>query len=206
MSESGHTDATGPVPFAEPTPMGLICLAVACAALFPAAFGSSLTPVGLRTASMFCLLFGAGGQFLAGMLSLANRNLFGGTLFTAFAFNWVMNWWTFQQLAAGVVPDHGVVTAVDGCFLVIFVAMTYGFGFASKLLFFFLLDIDLIYVCRLVDALTGTQALVLPLAVFLVGLAALSLWIAFALLLNPVSGRELFPMGGPMYAPRRPSA
>jgi len=32
---------------AEPTPLGLICLAIGCAALTPIAFGASLTPAGL---------------------------------------------------------------------------------------------------------------------------------------------------------------
>ncbi len=204
MSEPGYA-APVQTTFAEPTPMGLICLAIGCAALTPIAFGASLTPSGLRTAGMFCLFFGAGGQFLAGVMSLANRNLFGGTLFTAFAFNWLMNWWALGQLAAGVVPDAGVVAAVDAAFLLIFVAMTYGFGFFSKLLFVFLLDIDLIYVCRLGNALAHTQALALPLALFTIGLGLISLWIAFAMLLNPVAGRVLFPLGGPMYAPRRPA-
>ncbi len=55
------------------------------------AFGASLTPAGLRTAAVFCLLFGAGGQLLAGLGNLLNKNLYGGTLFTSFAFNWVIN-------------------------------------------------------------------------------------------------------------------
>jgi hypothetical protein len=185
--------------------MGLICLAIACAALVPISFGSSLTPAGLRTASMFCLFFGAGGQFLAGMMSLANRNLFGGTLFTAFAFNWLMNWWGLQQLASGVVPDHAVITSVDVAFLVIFVAMTYGFGFFSKLLFVFLLDIDLLYVGRLANAFGGTSAFAVPIAILLIGLGAISLWIAFAMLLNPVAGRVLFPLGGPLFTRRQPA-
>ncbi len=204
MSEAGHASAPAGTMFAEPTPLGLICLAVGCAALVPIAFGASLTPAGLRTAAMFCLFFGAGGQFLAGVLSLAKGNLFGGTLFTAFAFNWLMNWWVLQQLAAGVAPDHAVITAVDAAFLVIFIAMTYGFGFFSKLLFVFLLDIDLLYACRLANALGGTRAFAIPIALATVALAVISLWIAFAMLLNPVSGRVLFPLGGPLYSPRRP--
>ena len=203
MSES-HA-AIKPV-FAEPTPMGLICLAIGCAALVPFAFGASLTPEGLRTAAMFCLFFGAGGQMLAGLLSLANHNLYGGTLFTAFAFNWLMNWWVLEQLARGVQPDHAVILAVDATFLVIFIAMTYGFGFYSKLLFLFLLDIVLLYAFRLANALLGTQAFVLPIALATLALAAISLWIAFAMLLNPVAGRALFPLGGPMFAPRKPAA
>jgi hypothetical protein len=203
MTDAGHGGAAKPV-FADPTAMGLLSLAIGCAALLPIAFGASLTPAALKTAAMFCLFFGAGGQLLAGVMSLANHNLFGGTLFTTFAFNWLVNWWALQQLAAGVVPDHAVVLAVDATFLVIFVAMAYGFGFFSKLLFFFLLDIVAIYVFRLANGLSHTQLFALPIALTTLLLAAISLWIAFALLLNPVAGRALFPLGGPMWSPRTP--
>ncbi len=186
-------------PFAEPSPMGLICLAIGCAALVPMAFGFGLSPTALRTAAMYCLFFGAGGQFLAGIMSLANHNLFGGTLFTAFAFNWLMNWWALGQLAQGTVPDHAVVTAVDAAFLCIFLAMTYGFGFFSKVLLLFLVDIDLIYAFRLANALLGTTAFAIPIGVAVVLLALLSLWIAFGMLLNPLAGRALFPLGGPAW-------
>jgi len=204
MSDAGHGGAARPV-FADPTAMGLLSLAIACAALLPVAFGVSLTPASLKTAAVFCLCFGAGGQLLAGMLSLANHNLYGGTLFTTFAFNWVINWWALQQLAAGVVPDHAVVLAVDAAFLLIFVGMAYGFGFFSKLLFVFLLDIVLVYAFRLANGLLGTQAFALPIALATAALAAISLWIAFAMLLNPVAGRALFPLGGPMWSPRKPT-
>src|ERR1700678_4064814 len=93
------------LPFAESTPLGLLGLAVGCAALTPVAFGVALTPEALQTAAWFCLLFGGAGQFLAGMMALANKNLLGGTLFTTFAFNWVMNWWALRELAAGRLPD-----------------------------------------------------------------------------------------------------
>jgi len=203
MSDAGHGGAAGPR-FADPTAMGLLSLAIACAALLPIAFGVTLTPAALKTAAMFCLFFGAGGQLLAGVLSLANHNLYGGTLFTTFSFNWLINWWALQQLAAGVVPDHAVVLAVDATFFVIFIAMAYGFGFYSRLLFVFLLDIVLVYVFRLANGLLGTQAFALPIALTTLGLAAISLWIAFAMLLNPVAGRALFPLGGPMWSPRKP--
>ena len=185
--------------FAEATPIGLLCLAIGCAALVPIAFGHSLTPAGLRTAAMYCLLFGAGGQMVAGLLNLANRNLYGGTLFTAFAFNWVLNWWVLESLAKGFVPDAGIVLAAELCFLVIFLVFTYGFGFYSGILFLFLLDIDLLYVGRILKAVTGTRALDLPMALLTVGLAAISLWIAFAMLINPAAGRAIFKLTGPLF-------
>lgn len=199
-------DAHSQVPtvFAEPTPLGLIGLAVGCAALTPIALGLVSTPAALKTAAIFCLLFGAGGQFLAGVMSLANRNLYGGTLFTAFAFNWVMNWWVLNSIAGGLVPDHTIMLSVDICFLAIFTAMTYGFGFFSGLLFIFLLDIDLLYVCKIAAAATGTAAFSLPIALLTIILGGLSLWIAFAMLLNPVAGRQLFRFPGPLFKAAQP--
>jgi succinate-acetate transporter protein len=194
-----------PVPFAEPTPLGLFGLAIGCGALLPIAFGVTMSPEALRTASMFCLLFGAGGQLLAGLMSLANKNTLGGTLFTTFSFNWVMNWWALSGLAEGKVPDAKVVLAVDVTFLVIFVVLTYAFGFFSKLLFAFLLDIDLLYVARIARELTHAPALGLVVALATVVLAGIALWIAFATILNPIAGRAVFALPGPLFTPRPPA-
>jgi len=194
-----------PMIFAEPTPMGLIGLAIGCAALAPIALGLTLTPAALKTAAMLCLLFGGGCQFLAGVMSLANKNLYGGTLFTAFAFNWVMNWWLLTSIAGGVMPDHAVLLSADICFLLIFAAMTYGFGFFSGLLFLFLLVIDLMYLLKIIAGFTGTAALGLPIAALTILLGLLALWIAFALLLNPVAGRRLFWFPGPVFKPSLPT-
>ena len=203
MSDPQNAPATF---FAEPTPMGLIGLAIGCAALAPIALGLTLTPAAFKTAAMFCLLFGGGCQFLAGVMSLANKNLYGGTLFTAFAFNWVMNWWMLTSVAGGVMPDHAVLLSADICFLLIFSAMTYGFGFFSGLLFLFLLVIDLMYAFKVIAGLTGTAALALPIAALTIILGLLALWIAFALLLNPVAGRRLFWFPGPVFKAAPPPA
>jgi succinate-acetate transporter protein len=187
--------------FAESTPLGLLGLAVGCAALTPVAFGVALSPAALHTAAIFCLLFGGGGQLLAGLLALANKNLLGGTLFTTFAFNWVMNWWALGELSQGRVPDGSVTLAVDVCFLVIFVVLTFAFGYFSKVLVLFLADIDVLYALRIVKAVGHVAALGTGIAVCTVLLAAIALWIAFALLVNPSAGRTIFPMAGPMFKP-----
>lgn len=202
MVQLASVSAHGKEVVADPTPMGLLGLAVGCAALVPVAFGRSLSPAGLETAAVFCLLFGAGCQFFAGLLNLVNRNLYGGTLFLTFAFNWIFNWWVLHSLAKGFVADAGVVFATEACFLVIFVLITWGFGHFSSVLFLFLLDIDLIYLFKVAGHLLRTTAFNLPVAFLTIGLAALSLWIAFALLLNPVTGRRIFPLGLPLFTSR----
>lgn len=100
--------------------------------------------------------------------------------------------------------DHSVALAVDAVLLVIFSILTYGFGFFSKLLFLFLLDIDLLYICKLVNGLTGTQALMMPIAFLTAGMGLIALWIAMATLINPVAGRSVFPIAGPLFfAPKK---
>lgn len=195
------------LPFGEPTPLGLLGLAIGCASLVPIAFGwlpkdLAALQMTMRTAAWMCLLFGAGCQFLAGMMSLANKNTLGGTLLTTFSFNWVFNWWVLDQASQGRAVDPQVGLAVDVAFVVIFLVLTYAFGFFSKLLFVFLLDIDLLYVLRIwkhfADPGFG-RALGLGIGVATIMLAAIALYIALALLLNPAAGRVVLPMGGPLF-------
>jgi hypothetical protein len=95
--------------------------------------------------------------------------------------------------------------------LVIFIVFTYGFGFFSKLLFFFLLDIDLLFVARLVKhfvlksaGLAAAAKLDLPIGLFTLGLAVIALWLAFAALINLTAGKQLFKVPGPLFfAPKR---
>ncbi len=192
--------AAAPVnPFAESTPLGLLGLAVGCAALLPIAFGHSLTAAGFRTAAFYCLYFGAGCQFIAGIMALANKNLLGGTLFTTFAFNWLMNYQTLSGYAEGRVPDPGIVLSVDVLFLVIFVVLSYAFGFFSKLLFAFLADIVVLFACRVLKELTHSTAFAMPIALATVVLGLIALYLAFAILVNNAAGRPVFAVPGPLF-------
>ena len=200
MSEPTPAAAPPPV-FAEPTALGLLGLSVGCAALLPVAFGFAVTPAALRTAAMFCLLFGGGGQMIAGLMSLANKNLLGGTMFTTFAFNWIMNWWALAGLSEGKLPDATVILSVDACFLVIFVVLAYAFAFHSKLLFAFLADICALYVFRILRELTHSPAFALPVALATVVLMLIAMWLAFAVLVNGTAGRAVFKIPGPLLTP-----
>ena len=177
-----------------------------CAALLPIAFGQTLTPAAFRTAAIYCLLFGGGCQFLAGIMALTNKNLLGGTLFTTFAFNWIVNWHTLSGLAEGRVPDPHVVLSIDLCFSVIFVVLTFAFGFYSKLLFAFLLDIDVLFGCRILKEVTKSQAFAMPIAIATVVLAAIALYLAFAILMNTAAGRPIFKIPGPLFSATPPAS
>jgi succinate-acetate transporter protein len=213
MQSPASTPAT--LPFGEPTPLGLLGLSIGCGALLPIAFGMipsepARAAAMFSTAAWFCLLFGAGCQFLAGVMSLANKNTLGGTLLTTFSFNWVMNWYALSEASQGRAVDPSVVLSVDLTFLLVFVVLTYAFGFFSKLLFLFLLDIDVLYVLRIArhftapaDGLFGTLSLGIAVATVL--LMVIALYIAFAMLVNPASGRTIFPIAGPMWLPKPPA-
>lgn len=187
--------------YAEPTSLGLFGLAIGCAALLPVAFGvkAAFAPEALKTAALFCLLFGGGCQFLAGLMSFGNKNMLGGTLLTTFSFNWVVNAWALRELSEGRVPSSTVILSVDACFLLIFLVMTFAFGFFSRLLLVFLLDIDALYVLRIARELTHVQALGLPIAGSTVVLMGIALYIAFALVLANASGRAILPIGAPVF-------
>jgi uncharacterized protein len=212
MEAPAHGQTLTPPVFGEPTPLGLLGLSIGCAALVPIAFGMIPKDPGaavmlFKTASWLCLLFGAGCQFLAGIMSLANKNTLGGTLLTTFSFNWVFNWWVLDQLSQGKVPDPSVGLCVDFAFILIFVVLTYAFGFFSKLLFVFLLDIDLLYLLRIARHYVPSAGATLGLGVGLatIALGAISLYIALGILLNGAAGKAILPMGGPMFKAQAPT-
>ncbi|NUP11241.1 MAG: hypothetical protein HOW73_34785 [Polyangiaceae bacterium] len=192
--------------FGNPAPLGLLGLAIACGALVPIALGSSLTPNAFASAAVYALLFGGGCQLLAGLMMFANKNSFGGTVFSCFSFLWAMNGWSFWSLSQGKVPDHAVGLAVEIVLLVIFSALTWGFGHLGKMLFVFLLDIDLLFVFRIIRSVTHTKAMEMPILACTLGLGLIGLWLAFGALLNPIVGRPVFGVGAPLfYAPKKES-
>ena len=185
--------------FADPTALGLFGLAIGCAALLPIAFGikSAMTVDALRTASWMCLLFGGGCQFLAGLMSFANKNMLGGTLLTTFSFNWIMNWWALDGLANGKQASSAIVLSVDICFIVIFLAMTYAFAFFARVLVLFLLDIDAIYILRILREVAHVNV-GLPIAIGTAIRMLLAVYIGISLVLVSASGKSLLPLGPPV--------
>jgi succinate-acetate transporter protein len=206
----GKIELGSPVPkpiFADPAPLGYIGLALGCAAQIPIAFGAALSPIGLRTAAVICLLFGAVCPFIAGIMSFANKNLFGGVLLTLLSFSSLIDSWAIDMLAAGQSLDHNsVILTTDSAMLIVFLVLTYGFGFISKLLVGLLVNIDLLYIIRIINNATGGNALDLPIAILVITLGVLLLWIAFTALINPIAGQQTLPFPGPFfYIHKRPT-
>ncbi|NUM36581.1 MAG: hypothetical protein HUU50_18725 [Candidatus Brocadiae bacterium] len=185
--------------FGNPAPLGLLGLAVSCAALLPVAMGFTITKSALITSGTFVLFFGFACHLLTGLMEFANRNTYGGTIFTAFAFNWLITGLSLFGLAFGFMPDHQVILATEIVLFIIFLFLTYGFGFFSKLLFYFLLDIDFMYVCKIIKSSTGTNLMDWPVAIFTAILGLIGLWLSLAGLINPIAGKEFFKLGKPLF-------
>lgn len=190
--------------FGNPAPLGLMGLTIACFALAPLSFGLKPEPVHLQTMALYALLFGGCCQLLTGLMDFANKNAFGGAVFTLFSFGWMKNALALFLLTRGVVLSHEVDAVIDVVQLVLLVVLTYGFGFFSKTLFVFLLDIDLLYLAKVINFATHSHMMDVPIGVLTVLLGLLSLWIALASLINPVAGRAIFPETTPLFrAPKK---
>ena len=189
--------------FGNPAPLGLFGLAISCGALTPIAFGVGLNQKGFITAAVFAIFFGGFCQLFTGLMDFANKNTYGGTIFTAFAFNWFITGGAMIAGAFGFVPEHSVIVATEIVMFIVFIFLTYGFGFFSKLLFLFLLDIDLLYVCKIAKAFLHVEYFDIPIAIFTLALGIIGLWLTLAGLMNPIIGKALFPVGGPMFFSKR---
>lgn len=185
--------------FGNPAPLGLLGLAVSCAALLPVAMGFAITKSAFITSGVFVLFFGFCCHLLTGLMEFSNRNTYGGTIFTAFAFNWLITGLSFIGVAFGFIPDHTVILVTEIVLLVVFLFLTYGFGFFSKLLFYFLLDIDFLYLCKIIKSSTGTTIVDWPIVIFTAMLGLIGLWLSLAGLINPISGKEFFKLGKPLF-------
>ncbi len=186
-------------PFATPAPLGLLGLAIGCAALTPIAFGYGLTAEGLKPAAILALMFGAGCQFLAGFMEMRNGNGFGGVIFTLFSFLWVFNAAELWLAASGFFIAHSIKIALEVAVLIILIPLTFGFGYFSKLMFWFLVNIDVLFICKIVAAVLHTQALQYPIAILTVSLGLIAIWIALATIINPLVGRQVFRVAGPLF-------
>lgn len=191
--------------FGNPAPLGLLGLAVSCAALTPITFGYGITPEGklnpavFATVATFVLFFGFCTHLLTGLMDYANKNVYGGTIFTTFSFNWMITALSLYGVAFHWHLDHKIILATEIILLAVFIFLTYGFGFFSKGLFFFLLDIDLMYIFKLLFGFTGNKIFALPIAITTVLLGLIGLWLALAGLMNPLTGKEMFKVGRPFF-------
>lgn len=190
--------------FGNPAPLGLLGLAIASFAVVPLCFGYGADRNGLITIGLHALLFGGGCQFVTGLMDFANKNAFGGAIFTTFSFMWIKNGVELILAANGIAASHSIGFVLDVLLLGVFLVLSYGFGFFGGTLFAFLVTIDLIYVVKIVNHVTHSHMMDPALGLLTALLGLIALWLAFAALINPVAGRRIFPDLPPVFqAPPR---
>ena len=132
-------------------------------------------------------------------MEMRNGNGFGGIIFTLFSFLWVFNAVELYLAASGMIMSHGIKIALEITLLLILVPLTFGFGYFSKLMFWFLVDIDLLFLCKILAVVFHTKIFTYPIAVFTILLGLIAIWIALATVINPLAGRQVFRVAGPLF-------
>ena len=187
------------VAVADPTPLGLMGLAVVTMVASAAKLGIVSNVAWVLPWALFC---GAGAQVVAGVLDYLHKNIFGGTVFCAFGFFWFgvgMSWMIKagafgEGLAAGVDP-----LAIGIAFFAYFlfaVAATIAASSANLFLFVDMVLIDILLLGLSLDAWgIGGHAPHLIAAYAEVAISLLSMYGAGAALLNGFYGRAFWPLG-----------
>lgn len=197
-----HTERMG-----NPTPIGLIGLALGCAVLAPQQLG--LTN-GADAAIWIWMLLGAGAlQVYAGVIDLINRNVLGATAFTVYGTLWIASAWF--RAHDGTAGDPLVLAYVNFTFMLISAVILIGFMTVSLNLTIVLVEFVTIFAVEVLA--TAFPALNLPVhnivGTLLIMAAFQVLWAAAGGIINGLLGREIFWQGTPPLRPphaREPAA
>ena len=185
----------------EPASLGLFGLAVAALTL-------GVTYMGLADGTDNALLipwvlfFGATTQFVAGLKEFKRSNIFGATVFTFFsmamysiALNAFIN--TFTEVPVDI--NH-YVAGLIGVFIFLLIA-TVASMMTNKVLFSIVVVVDIalpfLVAYYLWDVVYSPEIA----GIFLLITSALSFYAAAAVLLNTMAGKEVLPLGSPIWSP-----
>jgi uncharacterized protein len=189
----------------NPTPIGLMGLALGCAALAPAELGLTATadPMIWR----WMLLTAGALQIYAGIVDIINRNVLGATAFTVYGMLWALSAWQLGGGAALGASDPAVKGFIYLVFLLFTSYMAIGFATVSRTLTVVFLAFIVIFAIEILaaflPAMHGAASLVAGLLHLLAAL--LCIWAAAGSVVNPLLGRNLFEQGAPFLVSHGPA-
>jgi len=193
-------DAKPPVPaaeppVAEPAPLGLLGLAVAAVVLMSADL--SFTEAKPSLMLPWTLLLGATAQFIAGIMDFQRKNVFGATVFTGFSLLWygLSATWIII-LWGGVAMDPSHLTYAFLGYLVFGLYATVASLGTNKILFIIMVFIDIAVTLLVLKEWYTFSSNYTGAALFFV--AAFAFYGSFAILINTMAKRAVFPMGAPL--------
>ncbi|MFW6196101.1 MAG: acetate uptake transporter [Thermoplasmatota archaeon] len=184
---------------AEPASLGLFGLAVAALVL-------ASSDLGVASASSKSLLmpwvlfFGATAQLIAGRMEFKRNNIFGFTVFTFFSM-------AMYSIATTVVITDFTDVAVDinhyvfglTAVLIFLLIATAASVMTNKALFTILVVVDIAIPLLIVHYLWDLSAVYAGVCLLLTSI--LSFYTAGAVLLNTMAGRDILPLGSPIWEP-----
>ncbi len=186
---------------ANPTGLGLFGLAMVT---FVAASQKLGLTTGLSFVIVYAMFLGATAQLIASILDFLHENIWGGTVFAAYAFFWyavatcwLMNMGVFGPILKAAVDIKQLGFAFLG-YLIFSVLMTIGAMEINKVIFWLMVVIDV-----LLAALSLNAFGVAPHTTHMIGAMAemtcalMSFYAASAVVLNTHFGRPFLPMGKP---------
>jgi succinate-acetate transporter protein len=186
---------------ANPTALGLFGLGIVTLVASSQKLGIT---TGLSFVIVYAIFLGATAQVIACIFDFLHENIWGGTVFGAYAFfwyalgtAWMMKMGVFGPELAGACDGGQLGFAFLG-YLIFSVLMTLGAMEVNRLIF-----IDMIAIDTLLLALTLNSFGVAPHATHVIGAyaelatALLSLYGASAVVLNTFFGRSFLPLGKP---------
>ncbi len=197
MTESNVNEVK--VVLAEPGVLGLIGLAVAALVLGVTDMGW-VDPNAKSLMIPWTIFLGATAQLIAGAIDFKRNNIFGATAFTTYSLLWYAVSLTLYITIftdASFNMDHYAWGLIG--FLIFSVILTIASFLTNHVFIGILISIDLAIAFLVLHILAGTsEALV---GAFLLAVSALSFYGALATLINNMAGKEVFPVGGPMWKP-----
>ena len=187
---------------ADPSALGLLGLAVVTAVAASQKLGITQ---GLSWVIPWAIFMGASAQFVAAILDFFHKNVFGVSIFGAFAFFWysVAMSWAIKMGAFG--PE--LASAVDGtqigyaflCYTIYAIAGTICATETNKALFIDMVLIDILLLGLTLDALGIGGHWAHAMAAYAeVGVSVVSLYAACATFFVKFFGYPLLPLGKPL--------
>ena len=180
--------------FGNPTPIGLMGLALGCAALAPAELG--WTEILDPKIWLWMMMTAGTLQIYAGIIDLLNKNALGATAFTIYGTLWLI---AGLQLGAQVLGDPMVKVYIYIIFLCFTAFMAVGFMTVSLNLTIVFIEFIIIFSLEILSGfIPGFHHVATRLVGILHLLAALQvLWAAAGGILNATLGKNVFVQGEP---------
>ncbi len=183
---------------AEPAAIGLFGLAVAAFVIGAGDLGLTSSLKSLMIP--WVLMFGATAQLIASLMEFKRNNIFGATVFGIYS---MAMYSIALTLFISIFGGGAIDVAHYGFGLIALLVFTLIATAASlmtnKALFSILIAVDIALIALIPHYLTGTSPFIA--GVFLMITSVLSFYTGGAILINTMAGKNVLPLGSPMWKP-----